>query len=193
MLALYAKKIENVWFGVAYEREKIFATAFAFEKSQILRSLLKNIPFNIPFQHSEESTEFAEKVIYSLAGIYGGQGCSETFPLAEDLLTCYSQKVLKAASLIPVGYVSSYASIAKAIGGSPRAVGRVMASNPFPLLIPCHRVVASDFSPGGYGGGLHVKLEILKREKRGYTTTKEIKVNGGVLRIFPVEFVLKNL
>ena len=101
--------------------------------------------------------------------------------------------MLEAASLIPVGYAASYSSIAKAAGGSPRAVGRVMASNPFVPIVPCHRVVSSDFTLGGYGGGLNVKLEFLVREKRGYTSPREIPLGGKKLQVFPVEFVLRKL
>ena len=68
-----------------------------------------------------------------------------------------------------------------------------MASNLFPLLVPCHRVVRSDFTLGGYGFGLNVKLEILKRESRGFSSEREIRVNDGKLRVFPVEFVLKRV
>jgi len=101
--------------------------------------------------------------------------------------------VLKCVWQIPVGYLTSYGAVAKTCGGSPRAVGRVMATNPFPLLIPCHRVVTSDFSLGGYGGGIKVKLEILRRENRGYTRPKEIKTEAGVLLVHPVDEVLKKV
>ncbi|MEM1589097.1 MAG: methylated-DNA--[protein]-cysteine S-methyltransferase [Candidatus Bathyarchaeia archaeon] len=191
MLTLYLRAVEGVWFGVAYENERVFATAFAINRSQTLQSLLRNIPFNVPFQHSEKPAKFAEKVVSSLAEIYNGKGCAEKFFLVMDSLSSYAQRVLEAVSLIPVGYVATYGSVAKAVGGSPRAVGRVMALNPFPLLIPCHRVVASDFSLGGYGYGSHVKFEILKHEKRGCATAKDVEVNGRLLRIFPVEFILK--
>lgn len=192
MLALYINSVGGVWFGVAHENETIFATAFAFNRGDVLQSLLRNIPFDIPFQHLENSTQFAEKVISSLAEIYNGRGCDEKFSLAMNSLSSYAQKVLRTVRLVPVGYVASYGSVAKAVGGSPRAVGRIMALNPFPLIVPCHRIVASDFSLGGYGGGIQVKLEILKREKRGHSATKEIEVNTAKLRIFPVESVLKN-
>ena len=79
------------------------------------------------------------------------------------------------------------------MGGSPRAVGRVMATNPFAPLCPCHRVVSSDFTLCGYGGGLDVKLAFLKRERRGYPSKKVIKAGGGKLALFPVEFVLSKL
>ncbi|MCS7125130.1 MAG: methylated-DNA--[protein]-cysteine S-methyltransferase [Candidatus Bathyarchaeota archaeon] len=193
MLTLHVKAVKGVWFGVAYENENVFATSFAFDRKRALQSLLKSIPYDIPFQHLEKPTEFADKVVSSLKNIYDGQGCDEKFSLAMGRLSDYAQKVLRTVSLVPVGYVASYGSVAKAAGGGPRAVGWVMASNPFPLIIPCHRVVASDFSLGGYGGGVHVKLEILKREEKGYTSTMEIKVNDGVLKVFPVEFVLRRL
>ena len=108
-------------------------------------------------------------------------------------LPVYTQKTLKATAKIPLGYVASYGSIAKAVGGGPRAVGNVMASNPFAPIVPCHRVVKSDFTLGGYGGGLKVKLELLSGEKRGFSTSKEIEVNGSRLQVFPVEYSLRNL
>jgi O-6-methylguanine DNA methyltransferase len=193
MLTLYVNVVDGVWFGVAYENETVFATAFAFNRSQALQNLLINIPFNVPFQQMEEPSEFAEKVVFSLADIYNGRGFAEKFSLAMSWLSAYAQKVLKAVSSIPVGYVASYGSVARAAGGSPRAVGRVMSLNPFPLLVPCHRVVASDFTLGGYGAGLNVKLEILKRERRGYNAMREIKVDNSILQVFPVEFVLKSV
>ena len=101
--------------------------------------------------------------------------------------------MLKAASLIPTGYVTSYGALAKAAGGSPRSVGRVMASNPFVPIVPCHRVVSSDFTLGGYGGGLAVKLEFLVREKRGYKSPLEVPFGDEKLRVFPVELVLRKL
>jgi alkylated DNA nucleotide flippase Atl1 len=79
------------------------------------------------------------------------------------------------------------------VGGGPRAVGNIMAANPFAPIVPCHRVVKSDFTLGGYGGGLKVKLELLRREKRGFSALKEIEANGGRLQVFPVEYVLRNL
>jgi hypothetical protein len=68
-----------------------------------------------------------------------------------------------------------------------------MAANPFAPIIPCHRVVSSDFTLGGYGGGLNVKLEFLVREKRGYTSPREIPVGDKKLQVFPIELVLRKL
>lgn len=89
--------------------------------------------------------------------------------------------------------VASYGLVARATGGSPRAVRRIMALNPSPLIVPRHRVVNSGFRPGGYGGSLDVKIEILRRKSRGYASKWEIKVSEEKLRLFPVELVLRKL
>ena len=90
---------------------------------------------------------------------------------------------------VPVGYVTTYGAISEAVGGGPRAVGNIMASNPFAPIVPCHRVIKSDFGLGGYGlGGLKVKAELLAKEKRGFSEAKKI----GQLEVYPVEFALKN-
>jgi methylated-DNA-[protein]-cysteine S-methyltransferase len=190
MINLYTKNLDDVWFGVACDEEKIFATTFAFNKNQTLQSLLKSIPFNAPYRYSKKASIFAERVISLLKDAYDGKRISHVFSLATEHLSHYARIVIKVTSLIPLGYVAFYGSIAKVAGGSSRSVGRVMALNPFPLIVPCHRVVCSDFTLGGYGGGLDVKHNILSREKRGYTAKREISVNGEKLQVFPVELVL---
>jgi alkylated DNA nucleotide flippase Atl1 len=68
-----------------------------------------------------------------------------------------------------------------------------MASNPFAPIVPCHRVVKTDLKLGGYGGGLRVKVELLSREKRGFSHSKQVQVDGGSLKVFPAEYVLNSL
>ncbi|MCD6445394.1 MGMT family protein [Candidatus Bathyarchaeota archaeon] len=193
MLNLYIEKNGDLWFGIITDEEKIYATTFNQDRKTVLRNLLLKVPFNMPFKQNEKSSAFARRILKSLKNIYYGKETSESFPLATEQLSVYSRKVIEAVLQVPIGYVTSYVFVAKCVGGSPRAVGRVMASNLFPLLVPCHRVVRSDFTLGGYGFGLNVKLEILKRESRGFSSEREIRVNDGKLRVFPVEFVLKRV
>ncbi len=193
MIDVYAKNVDDVWFGVACEGEKVFATMFASSEERALQGLLESIPFDVPFQQLNAPSAFVEHVIALLKDIYDGKDISDKVSLVTEHLSDYARKVIKVASLIPVGYAASYGSVAKVVGGSPRAVGRVMATNPFAPIVPCHRVVCSDFTLGGYGGGLDVKLDFLSREKRGYATEREILVNGKKLRVTPVEFVLGKL
>ena len=112
--------------------------------------------------------------------------------LATNHLSPYTKKVLRTTLTVPLGYVTSYGEIAKAVGGGPRAVGNIMASNPFPPIVPCHRVVRANFFLGGYGFGIKTKIELLRREKQGFSSSREIEVQGGRLTVYPVEQVLRN-
>lgn len=66
--------------------------------------------------------------------------------------TTYQQRVWQALCTIPSGSTRTYAEIARCVGGSPRAVGGANGRNPIPIVIPCHRVVATG-GLGGYSGG----------------------------------------
>jgi len=78
----------------------------------------------------------------------------------------FQREVLLAEYAIPRGWVSTYGRIAARIGcpGGARAVGRALAENPFPILIPCHRAVRSDGGVGGYQGGSTMKRALLAME-----------------------------
>ena len=66
MINLYYAKIGNYWFAVALENEKVVATAFSQSKEQILKRLLKNMPYDIPFQLEEEPTSLAKETLKTL-------------------------------------------------------------------------------------------------------------------------------
>lgn len=78
----------------------------------------------------------------------------------------FQRHVLLAEYGIPRGWVSTYGRIARHIGlpGSSRAVGRALATNPFPIIIPCHRAVRADGAIGGYQGGSGMKRALLAME-----------------------------
>ncbi|MGH7152301.1 MAG: methylated-DNA--[protein]-cysteine S-methyltransferase [Acetobacteraceae bacterium] len=81
--------------------------------------------------------------------------------------TPFQQRVWAALREIPYGATRSYADLAHALGTAPRAVGQATAANPIPILIPCHRVVATG-GLGGYSGGegLATKRALLDLEDR---------------------------
>ena len=144
------------------------------------------------FQAFHEPAPSANKVLTTLKRVYDGKKVNENLSLATAHLPTYTKKVLKTTEAIPLGYVTSYGAIAKAVGGGPRAVGNIMASNPFAPIVPCHRVIRSDFTLGGYGFGLKNKIQLLSRERQGFSSSKIIEVNDEHLMVFPVEYVLKN-
>jgi methylated-DNA-[protein]-cysteine S-methyltransferase len=83
-------------------------------------------------------------------------------------LTLLHQQVLRITSEIPYGKVCSYKEIAQALK-RPRAyrfAGSCMAKNPFPIIIPCHRVVRSDLSVGKFDGGSEMKKKMIELEAR---------------------------
>jgi len=83
-------------------------------------------------------------------------------------LTPFQWQVLKAAAKIPLGQTRSYKWVAKQIGRpkAVRAVGQALKRNPYPVIIPCHRVIKEDGSLGGYAGkeGKR-KAELLNQEQ----------------------------
>ncbi len=80
--------------------------------------------------------------------------------------TEFERQVYEATRRIPFGKVATYGQIAKAIGKpkAPRAVGQALGKNPIAIVIPCHRVVASDGSLGGFTDGLSWKRKLLRHE-----------------------------
>lgn len=91
------------------------------------------------------------------------------FPIPLDLggVTNFTQKVLSELQKIPFGKTFSYWEISYRMGGAgPRAVGVGCSMNPFPLVIPCHRVLKIDGSLGGFSMGLEIKKRLLKFENR---------------------------
>lgn len=106
-----------------------------------------------------------EAVVFDLGGI-ALEACGE-----------FQRKVLLAEYGIPRGMVSTYGRIARHLGspGGGRAVGRALAENPFPILIPCHRAVRAGGDIGGYQGGTAMKRALLEMEGI------EFSVSGRVL------------
>ena len=81
--------------------------------------------------------------------------------------TPFQQAVWRELRRIPTGETRSYAELAAAAGypGAVRAAGQANAANPVAVLVPCHRVIRSDGTIGGYAWGLEVKRKLLERER----------------------------
>ena len=106
-----------------------------------------------------------------LTSYFGGYQVA--FPDELDLsgATPFQRKVWEITRLIPYGETRSYLWVAEQIKqpGAARAVGQALGRNPLPIIVPCHRVVASDGSLGGFSGGVEIKRYLLSLETSAYT------------------------
>jgi len=109
------------------------------------------------------------QALLQLSEYLSGHRRQFTLPLDLTGVTPFQSQVLRLTSQIPYGQTSTYKAIAEQVGkvNAARAVGRVEATNPIPLVIPCHRVLGSDGSLHGYGGpgGIKLKAWLLKLEQ----------------------------
>ncbi len=192
MIKVHCQKLDGVWFAAALDDDRVFATNFGLDESRVVKQLFESLPCNVPIRMAAKPNGLAEKLLATMKSTYAGESVVVNFKFDMTHLPSYSRKVLGVLAKVPAGYVTTYGALAKVAGGGPRAVGNVMAANPFAPLIPCHRVVSSDFTLGGYGGGLDVKREILEREDRGYEESVKIGVDGAVLAVYPVGFLWKD-
>jgi len=105
-------------------------------------------------------------LLRALHSIYSGKPSPVKLEIDLSTIGPLMQKIYSVVCRIPCGYAVTYKGVAKAVGSTKyaRAVGYAMASNPFLLIIPCHRVVPSDLRPGHYGMGDRVKKQLLLRE-----------------------------
>jgi methylated-DNA-[protein]-cysteine S-methyltransferase len=97
---------------------------------------------------------------------FSGRRTSFDLPLDLSLSNGFRRTVINHLTAIGFGHTESYAEVAKAVGNprAVRAVGTACATNPLPVVVPCHRVLRSDGSLGGYVGGIEAKTSLLRLE-----------------------------
>jgi len=120
--------------------------------------------------------EYGPRVLRSSAAVEAAHrqldeyfaGSRRGFELEFDLRASapFAHRVLDELARVPFGETTTYGALANRVGAprAARAVGTVMNRNPLPIVLPCHRVVGSNGSLTGYGGGLHVKEHLLRLE-----------------------------
>ena len=115
----------------------------------------------------------AKQVFGQLQEYFRGERKTFDVRLDDTALSDFARNVHKALLQVPYGSVVAYRDLARLAGspGAARAVGRVMSANPFPLIVPCHRVVNADGQPGQYSGGFGkaTKVRLIDLE-RGHTS-----------------------
>lgn len=158
---------ETKWgyFGLAGSESELCRSCLPEPTSTGLkRRLLKNLP------GADFNKNFFKDLQEQITGYFEGDRVdfSRVSIILEDL-SVFSQQILKTCRDIKIGRTVTYSELAKKAGrpNAGRAVGSVMARNPLPLIIPCHRVIRTDGKMGGFTapGGIGLKEKMLKLEQ----------------------------
>ncbi len=150
---------------VAVSEQGLASVEWSMSQAEFSRLVEKR--FHAPAVYDESRTF---EPLHQIADYLAGK--RHQFDLALDLSTStnFQRQVLSLTAQIPYGQTSTYKDIAIHLGkiNAARAVGRVEATNPIPLVIPCHRVLGSDGSLHGYGGpgGIKLKAWLLELEQQ---------------------------
>lgn len=158
---LYVVETRLGWIGVAYSSRGIRSLQLPLStRSEMQAALERAFPGasvcgDIPGEIARELRDYAK-------------GQCRRFDLHVDLGTLrpFQRAVLTAIAKVPFGQTRTYAWVAREIGSpkAARAVGQALHNNPIPIIIPCHRIIASNGGLGGYGGGLPLKRKLLQLE-----------------------------
>jgi len=168
-LILSAAKRDDVWYAtVTDEKGGLVACSFSRNKKAAEKSAIESLPKNLGRDIARSSTN--SQVMDILHEIHEGRGCDQLPSLVLLTPSRFLRRVYDMTMKIPKGKVTTYGRLAGSRKLS-RAFGNAMARNPFPLIVPCHRVVPSTLRVGNYGAagekrsdGARIKRELLVRE-----------------------------
>ena len=194
MIDIWIEQIDSRWFGAALHGPALVATAAAASAQAVNRALARSVPADASRRVLEQASEEARAAVRMLADLERGDESGKRVELSTAYVPEPLRSVLMAAAAIPLGYVGTYGSIAKAAHTDAQTVGRIMAANPLYPVVACHRVVGTGFSLVGYRGSTKpaarkAKLDRLRAEKRGFADRITLETCGG-MEVAPVEWAL---
>ena len=134
------------------------------------------IDFIEPRPEQAPATPLAAEAVRQLRAYLANPGFAFGLPL-RPAGTTFQRRVWEQISAIPTGQTHTYGQLAKCLKNAPRAVGQACGANPYPVVVPCHRVVATGGGLGGFArerGGflLDVKRWLLKHEGGKFASTR---------------------
>jgi methylated-DNA-[protein]-cysteine S-methyltransferase len=148
---------------LAMRKNKVIRVNFGVSEHAFITQIIEQ--FDAPVYFDPDQTLASVEQIRSYLD---GMHTDFEIPIDLSILTDFQQHVLQATQKIPRGQIATYLEIARKIGNpkAVRAVGQALGRNPIPIVIPCHRVIASNGSLGGYSGrgGLETKAKLLQLE-----------------------------
>ncbi len=180
---IYVGRVDNgKWLAVVIdEHERVVSLSLPKESEAEAVNEAKSLAFaRISYRFRSEMDPFIRRVGREVVEYVDlclkGEKVKRSFNLNVDGLSDFMKRVLSVVSIIPRGLVTCYGSIAEVVDNprASRAVGNAVAKNPWPIIVPCHRVVRSDLSLGGYRGGLDIKKRLLRVEGVAVTSTGKV-------------------
>jgi methylated-DNA-[protein]-cysteine S-methyltransferase len=153
------------WVAVAVSGEGVVRSALPVQEVADLHEEFR-AAFGPPTTDSEQSP-LLRQTQEELQAYYEGKVMAFTVPLDPGVGTPFQHQVWQELRRLPRGQVTTYGELARRIGKprSARGVGQAMARNSFPPIVPCHRVIGSDGTLVGFGGGLWMKQAMLQMEQ----------------------------
>lgn len=175
--------LETSWgtFGYVARNDRLLATFLPQARRTVLRAIRNRHPGAHPGRNL--LPKFRRQVIR----FFDGHRTKFSVPLDLTDLPAFHRSVVQQCRRIPYGKTASYADLARATGNphAARAVGNAMAKNPLPLVVPCHRVLRTDGSLGGFSTprGLDEKIRLLRLENPTFELhTRDEMPSGNVSR-----------
>ena len=168
MFRLSMERSSGTWFGcLTDDRDRLVASAFGSDSVAVQRHLTAYSRRT----HGDIRCSGMHPMTHQMIELYNGVDGSGSTVLNTDLVSGFQLRVYRVLGQIPLGKVTTYGLIAKSIRSAPRAVGRAVGSNPWPLFVPCQRVVNANLTTGNYSmcgnlddEGIGAKRNLLQRE-----------------------------
>lgn len=151
--------IDHIWAAVS--EAGLVSLAFRGTEPEFVATLKKRYKID-----PEENPDKLEQAFQQLSRYFSGSLKEFDLPICWSVMTEFQQKVLRHVYAIPYGQLRTYNDIAHDLGNPKtiRAVGRANATNPIPIIVPCHRVIGSNGKLTGFAGGLETKAALLRLE-----------------------------
>jgi methylated-DNA-[protein]-cysteine S-methyltransferase len=151
--------------AVIVERDRVLRIYYLAEKGLLVPRIAHDFP-----TAKEADSALLTSALMQLTEYFDGKRTEFELPVSREQLTPFGHIVHQVLSRVPYGEVITYGELARRAGSprAARAVGRVMAENPFPIIVPCHRVVRADGRVGEYSGGHGAvsKSRLIENERR---------------------------
>lgn len=162
----------GLWFGILVDEQDRLAASALYSNRNSLKDYLDSFARKITGSNPKGTHHRAHhRLATEMIALFEGDKHPGNFDLDFAHVSGFQKSVYNILLKIPRGYVTNYWRIAKILGSGPRAVGTAVASNPWPVFVPCHRVVPSSLKVGNYSMNGNpseetslVKKKLLERE-----------------------------